>query len=199
MEKQQSATFTITADTPQELAALLRRIADALDAGGTGLAESRGDLESSGAHLPAWSAAGSWPSATRSSTPTVLEWWRRRASEFLAGLTPEARSAVFFVARHAPRVPVAELARELEVTPGPQLAGTLASIGYANRRLEAPEPPFRRVRTNYEMDPELAEVFMQLVAHEEASMRPWSALGADAVSREAAPSSEALPAKGTAE
>ena len=159
MEKQQSATFTIGADTPYELARLLWRIADALDEGGS----ERGgpvDLLPQRANPGATTGAAEkdWPPPSWKVDPSVISWYRHRAPSFLERLTPEAFRAVSFVAAHAPRVPVADLARELQKKPGPQLAGTLASIGYSWKALGAPQAPFRRVRTQYEMDPDLAGV-----------------------------------------
>ncbi len=159
MEKQQSATFTIGADTPQELARLLRRIADALDGGEADGGASR-DPVSPGRNQddPGGSSERDWTSPSWKVDRSVISWYRHGAPSFLARLTPEAFRAVSFVAAHAPRVPVADLAREIEKKPGPQLAGTLASIGYAWKALGAPQAPFRRVRTHYEMDPDLAAV-----------------------------------------
>jgi hypothetical protein len=164
VDRQQSATFTISADTPEELARLLRRIADALDEAGAGVADPAEPFESwvsRSRPQPGWH----WSSPLVS--PVGLDWYRHRASDFIDRLTPDAAHAVSFIARHAPRVPVDRLGRELDKTPGPQLAGTLASIGYAWKALGAPEPPFRRVRANYEMDPDLAEVFQALLRDED--------------------------------
>ena len=170
MEKQQSATFTIGADTPQELAHLLRRIADALD-GGEGDGGTSRDLAPQGQTLddPGGSSEGNWISPSLKVDRSVISWYRHGAPSFLERLTPEAFRAVSFVAAHAPRVPVADLAREIEKKPGPQLAGTLASIGYSWKALGAPQAPFRRVRTHYEMDPDLAAVLRGALSEASAS------------------------------
>lgn len=71
-----------------------------------------------------------------------------------------------------------DVAHELGKKPGPQLARMLASIGYAWKALGAPQPPFKRVRSRYEMDPALAAVLVaawQDLAH--ASARPGQAPG----------------------
>ncbi len=184
MEKQQSATFTISADTPGELATLLRRIADALDADGPVSPQPRRTLEELRSSLTVGPPDARAEFSHGWATPATYGWWLQRGPEFLDGLTPKAQRAVLFVARHAPRVPVADLARELDVTPGPELAGTLASIGYAKRRMEAPEAPFRRVRGNYEMDPKLGELFREFAAHEQASTPSWTTFAEGSKPRE---------------
>ena len=162
METRQSATFTVTADTTEELAALLRRVADALDPAGRPAAEA--EPGSAGSER---AEAGAEPDP---SGPD-LAWWTSHGSAFLTSITDRARTALLFVASRAPRVPVADLAQELGVVPGPQLAGTLASIGAARSRLGAPQEPFRRVRSDYVMDPQLASLLEQLWRHEEAARR----------------------------
>jgi hypothetical protein len=170
MDKPQSATFTISAETPHELARLLRRIADALDEGGADtLAEVSTSRWDPGAPL-LWSESEP-RHETRLLSPSTLSWYRHRGLDLLDRLTPEAAQAVSYIARHAPRVSVVDLARELDKTPGPQLAGALSSIGYAWKALGAPEPPFRRVRSNYEMDPLLAEEIRQHLAASRAPDR----------------------------
>jgi hypothetical protein len=154
MDKPQSATFTVSAETPHELARLLRRIADALDEGGSYAVPSETSTWSPGD--PDALEPGPWTEHWLLA-PSTLSWYRHRGLDLLDRLTPEAAQAVSYIARHAPRVPVADLGRELDKTPGPQLAGALSSIGYAWKALGAPEAPFRRVRSNYEMDPRLAE------------------------------------------
>jgi len=88
-------------------------------------------------------------------TELAKEWYASHASAFLDELTPDALRAVLFVADNAPTVPIDTLSSELELGKGPALAGKLASIGWAVRRLSSP-PPFRRVRDRYEMDPGVA-------------------------------------------
>jgi hypothetical protein len=169
MDKLQSATFTISAETPHELARLLRRIADALNEGGsTAIPSETPPFEGPGGSDP-YVPLQRYSSVFMS--PSTLSWYRHRGPDLLERLTPEAAQAVSYIARHAPRVPVADLARELDKTPGPQLAGALSSIGYAWKALGAPEPPFRRVRSNYEMDPRLAEEIRQHLAASRAPDR----------------------------
>lgn len=156
MEKSQSATFTVSADTPEELARMLRRIADALDD------------KASGATTGPVSGWVLGPDGEMSRTPEqyspseILDWYRLKGSTFLSRLTKDALDATVFVARHAPRVPVSALAGEVDRTPGPSLAGSLSSIGHVVRWMHAPGSPFRRVRSNYEMDPRMAKLILSL-------------------------------------
>jgi hypothetical protein len=147
MEKPQSATFTVTADTPLELARLLRRIADALDGG-----ETEGPST--------WARAADLRPFALSDSPSpswsAYHWDESRARELWYRLeTPGARRALLYLVDQTERTPVDELATELGKEPGPALAGTLSPIGRAVSAMDAP-PPFRRVRSHYEMDPEFA-------------------------------------------
>jgi hypothetical protein len=102
-----------------------------------------------------------------------VAWYTNHAAVFLDELTPDATRAVLFVARHAPTVTIETLSSELKLGKGPALAGKLASIGWAVRRLSAP-PPFRRVRERYEIEPEVAAALLaarQGTARKPASLR----------------------------
>lgn len=159
-----SATFTVTAETQSELAHLLRGIAALLEESPTGRGKASGPLGRW--RLPEeWEAASSPPlrTVTRPASAEALGWYGNRGLDFLDHLTRESRQAVLYVARHAPRVTVDDLAEEIGKEPGSQLAGALSSIGYAWKRLGAPEPPFERVRSMYEMDPRLASHLLRLV------------------------------------
>jgi hypothetical protein len=103
-----------------------------------------------------------------------VAWYAEHAAAFLDELTPDATRAVLFVAKHAPTVTIATLSSELKLGKGPALAGKLASIGWAVRRLSAP-PPFRRVRERYEIEPEVAEAL--LAARPAAARRASPARG----------------------
>ncbi len=86
-------------------------------------------------------------------------WYQEHAGAFLDELTPDAMRAVQFVASRAPTVSIETLSRELKMGTGPALAGKLASIGWAVRRLGAPAP-FRRVRERYEIEASVAEAIL---------------------------------------
>ena len=95
----QSVTLSLAANSPAELAAMLRRLADALD--GSSLSNGQnGGAESS---------------------PTVL-WYRQNAGRFLDRLAVDARRAVIKVAEHAPEMRISDLAAALKIDQGPQLA-----------------------------------------------------------------------------
>jgi hypothetical protein len=86
-------------------------------------------------------------------------WYALHGEAFLDELTPNAERALLFVAGHSPAVSIRALADELQLGTGPALAGKLASIGWAVRRLSAPAP-FRRVRDRYEIEPSVAEALL---------------------------------------
>lgn len=85
-----------------------------------------------------------------------VAWYRANARRFLDELTPDASRALMFVADRAPSVGIRTMSSALGLGTGPALAGKLASIGWAVRRLDAP-PPFQRVRDRYEIEPAVAE------------------------------------------
>ena len=101
----------------------------------------------------------SFPKERFANDADPVAWYAEHAATFLDELTPDATRAVLFVAKHAPTVSIATLSSELKLGKGPALAGKLASIGWAVRRLSAP-PPFRRVRERYEIEPEVAEALL---------------------------------------
>jgi hypothetical protein len=136
-----SLTFTISAESADELAVLMRRIAHAID-GAEGFSETNAEkvVEESGE-----------PEA---------DWYRINSPRFLDKLKPEARRALLYIARRSPTpATVAEVAAELGVEAGPKMAGRLASVGWAARVLNAPAPPYRRSRNVYEMDVAIAAAF----------------------------------------
>jgi hypothetical protein len=136
-----SLTFTISAESADELAVLMRRIAQAIDGSQS---KSETDAEK----------------VVEQSREPEADWYRINASRFLDKLKPEARSALMHIARRAPTpATVAEVATELGVEAGPKMAGRLASVGWAARVLNAPAPPYRRSRDVYEMDPDIAAAF----------------------------------------
>ena len=136
-----SLTFTISAQSADELAVLMRRIAQAIDGS------------------PASSGATAEKDVEPSGEPEA-DWYRLNASRFLDKLKPEARRALLYIARHSPTpVTVAEVAAELDVEAGPKMAGRLASVGWAARVLNAPGTPYRRSRDVYEMDVDVAAAF----------------------------------------
>ena len=129
-------TLSISSDSPGEMASTVEALGKSLSALNT--AEGGGAI-----HSPRQASEG------------AREWYSNHAAAFLDELTPDALRAVLFVAERAPTVPIDTLSRELALGKGPALAGKLASIGWAVRRLSAPAP-FRRVRDRYEMEPEVA-------------------------------------------
>lgn len=156
MDKSQSATFTVSADTPEELARMLRRIADALDG------RTSGEVVTPEDTWPVDTGGATSRTPERPFTSEALHWYQQKGHAFLTRLTEDALEATVFVARHAPRVPVSALAAEMGRSPGPSLAGSLSSIGHVARWLSAPDLPFRRVRSNYEMDPRMATLILSL-------------------------------------
>lgn len=139
-----SLTFTISAESADELAVLMRRIAQAIDG-----SESKTETDAE--------------NVVEQSREPEADWYRINASRFLDKLKPEARRALMYIARRAPTpATVAEVATELGVDAGPKMAGRLASVGWAARVLNAPAPPYRRSRDVYEMDPDVAAAFTDL-------------------------------------
>ena len=129
-------TLSISSDSPSEMASTVEALGKSLSSLSTG-------------------EGGTVISLPRPAAEGARAWYSTNAAGFLDELTPDALRAVQFVADHAPTVPIETLSRELALGKGPALAGKLASIGWAVRRLSAP-PPFRRVRDRYEMEPEVA-------------------------------------------
>ena len=161
MEKPQSATFTVSADSPQELARLLRRIADALDGG-----SEAGTPATPSPEPPHWTDV-----AARSASP-LYRWNLALVGDLWSRIdTPGARHALEFLSRQSGPVSVDELGRELGKEPGPALAGTLSPIGRAVAAMEAP-PPYRRVRSHYVVDDEFARLFRALVREEPNAEAP---------------------------
>lgn len=131
----QTVTITISAETSSDLADVLQRLASALQTVQTQDEDAREAIETA---------------------TSPVAWYRANASRFLAAVKPDARKAVLFIARHAPEVSISEVARELGKEQGPELAGTLGSVGWAVRTLGGPDKPYRRMRDAYVIEPSIA-------------------------------------------
>jgi hypothetical protein len=160
-------TLSISSDSPTEMASTVEALGKSLTALNVG--EPGAIIE--------------FPRGAASRDESKV-WYAKHAAAFLDELTPDALRAVLFVADHAPSVPIETLSGELELGKGPALAGKLASIGWAVRRLSAPAP-FRRVRDRYEMEPEVAAAVR--------SARPRAVRRAAAIQPEAKPAAKASP------
>lgn len=148
MDGKYSMTITVSADSPEELAALLRRVTGALETGDASVPAS-----SPPRRLDASGWADSWQE--------TLDWYRRYSGRLVRDIRPDARRALRFIAEGAPAVQVDALAAELGKEPGPALAGTLASIGWwLKKHPDAPVKPFQKSGTRYEIDPELARIVL---------------------------------------
>jgi len=145
-------TLSISSDSPNEMANTVSALEKSLST----LTQRRGG------------SVISLPRASLNGDTGATAWYAEHAGAFLDELTPDAARAVLFVAGHAPTVSIETLSRELKMGTGPALAGKLASIGWAVRRLSAP-PPFRRVRERYEIEPEVAAA---LLAARPEAVRP---------------------------
>lgn len=113
-----SATFTITADSPGSLGRMIAAIGRALES----------------------MDAGAAPAApTDAASPEA--WYRTHGREFYDRLQPTAQLALRTVVAEGPTVPM-QMVINATGRDGSRLAGSLASVGAAVRRMNAPAPPF---------------------------------------------------------
>ena len=115
-----SASFTLTARDAGELGRMVQAIGRALE----GISDSAFVADD----------------AVTATLPPP-EWYRLHGERFVADLQPAARNALRTIVDRGPVVPVAEVGDAVG-RHGSRLAGTLASIGSAVRRMQAPAPPF---------------------------------------------------------
>jgi hypothetical protein len=134
-------TLSISSDSAAE-------IAETFDA----LGKSVASLERSGAAPVTYLTRDS----SGSTDTDQVVWYRLHARRFLDELTPDAARALLYIADHAPTVGIRTMSEALGLGTGTSLAGKMASIGWAVRRLDAPAP-FQRTRDRYEIEPEVAE------------------------------------------
>lgn len=128
------------------LAPLLRRMADALD--------------------------GAPSSVVPLSGPGPTAWWSVHADDFVRQIQPNARRALGIVAKHAPEVPFDTVQQEMgaelglgKPLGGIPLSGMLASVGFAKRRMKAPDPFTRDYgKRVYLMDPAVATLLTSSLA-----------------------------------
>ncbi len=132
-----TATLSLSASDPAELGRMFQAIGRALEALGP-------------APEAATQAEPQTPAADAAS------WYRANGGRFRDELKPTAQRVLDFIVEHGPLVPMAAVAEEVDLS-GSQLAGSLASVGAAVRRLGAPEPPYRsdHKRHQYEIQPEV--------------------------------------------
>jgi|HubBroStandDraft_1064217.scaffolds.fasta_scaffold99769_2 hypothetical protein len=138
--------YTLTLSISSESAA---EIAETVEA----LGKSVASLERPGASTVTYLAR----EASASTDLDRVTWYRLNARRFLDELTPDAGRALLYIADHAPAVGIRTMADALGLGTGTSLAGKMASIGWAVRRLDAPAAPFERIRDRYEIEPEVAE------------------------------------------
>jgi hypothetical protein len=145
-----TATLTITAEDAAELGRLFAAIGAAIGEAVSETAPRPAEPDSSHKNSGAW-------------TPEV-------AGLVLRSVQPKAHQALAFVALHGPVVPMDDLASELG-RKGSKLAGSLASIGAAVRRLKAPGPPFVAdyQRRTYTMSDVALEAFRVALEREESA------------------------------
>ena len=101
------------------------------------------------------------------STPDAADWYRARGGEFVDALQPMARVALAVIVREGPETSM-DLVREATGRSGTGLAGTLASVGAACKRLGAPRPfEADHKRGVYRIDPAISEALRPyLPAHD---------------------------------
>ena len=126
-------------------------------------AEIAETVEALGKSVASLERSGVTPVTYLSRDPSVppadvdrVTWYRLHSRMFLDELTPDATRALLYIADHTPGVGIKAMASALGLGTGPALAGKMASIGWAVRRLDAPAP-FQRIRDRYEIEPEVAE------------------------------------------
>jgi hypothetical protein len=134
-------TLSISTDSASE-------IAETVEA----LGKSVGSLERPGAAPVTYLTRD----ASADTSVDRVAWYRLHARRFLDELRPDATRALLYIADHAPSVGIRAMSDALGLGTGTALAGKMASIGWAVRRLDAPAP-FQRVRDRYEIEPEVAE------------------------------------------
>lgn len=138
-----TVTLTIVAEDDRQLGRIVSAFGRALQA------------EDIPRDVAVQSPEGDEPGAT--STPDAAEWYRARGRDFVDALRPNARLALEVIVREGPDVPV-DLVRSATGRSGTGLAGTLASIGAACKRLAAPRPfEADHQRGVYRIDPAVRE------------------------------------------
>jgi hypothetical protein len=109
---------------------------------------------------------------TQSDEEDATWWTPERAAAFVSGLTEPALSALRIITEGAPRVPFAEVQRQMGI-PGLKLAGRLSSIGFAVARMGGPVPFVRDYYQRvYHMDPSVAKILREAITAEEARRQP---------------------------
>jgi hypothetical protein len=138
-----TVTLTIVAEDERQLGRIVSAFGRALQAGDDVPGE-RVDLTTATEH-----------EGTAVTDPA--EWYRAHGREFVDGLKPAAREALAAIVREGPEVPM-DLVRAATGRSGTGLAGTLASIGAACKRLGAPRPyQVDHKRGIYQIDPGIRE------------------------------------------
>ena len=91
-------------------------------------------------------------------------WWTpRRADRLLSQITDNARLALAAICEEAPEVPF-ETVQERIGLDGIRTGGTMASIGFAVRRMSAPDPLVRDYnRRVYIIEPNVARVLLEAI------------------------------------
>lgn len=108
--------------------------------------------------------SGSIRSADLTTDPqeaSASSWYVANASRFWHQLRPGAQDALLFIAENAPETGVADVASAIGMTPSPQFAGTMASIGWAANVLKVGAKPIERVRDSYRIDPVVAKALLR--------------------------------------
>ena len=123
-----TVTLTIVADDDRQLGRIFSAFGRALESEPRLLAQGAGEEQEAG------DRPGTGPSDN-------AEWYRAHSQAFVVALSPLAQQALAVIVREGPDVPM-EVVRKATGRSGTGLAGTLASVGAACRRLGAPARPF---------------------------------------------------------
>lgn len=139
-----SATFTITADSPNRLGQMIRAIGAALEELDPANTNQAADVPPAG--------------------PSAAEWYRANGRVFYDRLQDTARTALRTVVAEGPTVPFT-VVNDATGLRGSRLAGSLASVGAAVRYLRAPAPPFvaDHKRKVYTADPGVLESLREVI------------------------------------
>jgi hypothetical protein len=97
-------------------------------------------------------------SGARPAAADTAVWYRDNGARFVNELRDTAKGALRVIVTRGPLVPMDDVAEAVDVR-GSKLAGSLASVGAAVRRLNAPAPPYTadHKRRQYEIAPEVQD------------------------------------------
>jgi hypothetical protein len=140
-----TVTLTIEADDDRQLGKIFSAFGRALES------EPRPPAQGAGEEHESGDRPGAEP-------PDPVAWYRAHSQAFVAALSPLAQQALAVIVREGPDVPI-QVVRNATSQRGTGLAGTLASVGAACRRLGAPARPFKadHKRGIYRIEPPIMD------------------------------------------